>query len=133
MGILPTKRRFPINCCHKLTSLCKVIGSRSRILYGLCKVHKAITDVYPPFRCILSVIRTPSYRLAKFLLPKLPSIRSNEFTMKDSIAFAEEIIHQDDKFFMGNFDVNSLFANYRYFKIPLKETINICTNCYITI
>ena len=40
------------------------------------------------------------------------------FPVKDSFAFAKEIIHQDSKLFMG-----SLFTN-----IPLKETINICTN-----
>ena len=46
----------------------------------------------------------------------------NKFTVKDSFAFTEEIVHQDSKLFMGSFDVDSLFTN-----IPLKETINICT------
>ena len=43
--------------------------------------------------------------------------------VKDSFAFAEEIVHQDSKLFMGSLDVESLFTN-----IPLEETINICTN-----
>ena len=43
--------------------------------------------------------------------------------VKDSFAFAEEIVHQDSKLFMGSLDVDSLFTN-----IPLEETINICTN-----
>ena len=43
--------------------------------------------------------------------------------MKDSFAFAEEIVHQGSKLFMGSLDVDSLFTN-----IPLEETINICTN-----
>ena len=47
----------------------------------------------------------------------------NEFAVKDSFAFAEEIVHQDSKLFMGSLDVDSLFTN-----IPLEETINICTN-----
>ena len=47
----------------------------------------------------------------------------NEFTVKDSFAFAEEIVHQDSKLFMGTLDVDSLFTN-----IPLEETNNICTN-----
>ena len=47
----------------------------------------------------------------------------NEFTVKDSFAFAEKIVHQDGKLFMGSLDIDSLFTN-----IPLKETINICTN-----
>ena len=41
----------------------KAIGSRPGILYGLSKVHKAITDVCPPLRPILSAIRTLSYKL----------------------------------------------------------------------
>ena len=101
----------------------KAVGSRPGILYGLCKVHKAITDICPPFRPILSAIGTPSYKLAKFLVPKLSSITFNEFTVKDSFAFAEEIVHQDSKFFMGSLDADSLFTN-----VPLEETINICTN-----
>ena len=101
----------------------KAIGSRPGILYGLCKVHKAIIDVCPPFRPILSAIGTPSYKLAKFLVPKLSSIMFNEFTVKDSFAFAEDIVHQDGKLLMFSLDVDSIFTN-----VPLKETINICTN-----
>ena len=101
----------------------KAVGSRSEIVYGLCKVHKTITEVCPSFRPILFAIGTPSYKLAKFLVPKLSSVTFNEFTVKDSFAFAEEIVHQDSKLFMGSLDVNSLFAN-----IPLEETIIICTN-----
>ena len=43
--------------------------------------------------------------------------------MKDFFAFAEETAHQDDNDFMGSLDFDSLFTN-----LPLKETINICTN-----
>ena len=53
----------------------------------------------------------------------LSSIMFNKFTVKDSFAFAEEIEHQDHKLFMSSLDFDSLFTN-----IPLKETINICTN-----
>ena len=88
-----------------------------------CKVHKAIADICPPFRPMLSVIGTPSYKLAKFLVPKLSSITFNEFTVKDSFAFGEEIVHKDSKRFMGSLDVDSLLSN-----IPLEENINICTN-----
>ena len=45
----------------------KAVRNRPGILYGLCKVHKAITDIYPPFGPILSAIGTPSYKLSKFL------------------------------------------------------------------
>ena len=68
-------------------------------------------------------IGTPSYNLAKFLGPKLSSITFNEYTVKDSFAFAKETAHQESKFFMGGLNVDRLFTN-----IPLKETIDICTN-----
>ena len=74
-------------------------------------------------RLILFVIGTPSYKLATFLVPKLSSITFNEFTVKVSFSFAEEIVHLDSKLFMGSLDVDSLFTN-----TPLVETINICTS-----
>ena len=36
----------------------KAVGSRPGVLYGLCKVDKAIVDVRPPFRPRLSAIGT---------------------------------------------------------------------------
>ena len=54
---------------------------------------------------------------------KLSSITFNKLTVKDSFAFAEEIVHHDCKLFIGSLDVDSLFTN-----IPLKETNNICIN-----
>ena len=92
-------------------------------MYGLCKVHKDIIDNCPPFRPILSAINTPTYKLAKFLVPILKSLTSNEYTVKDLFAFAEETVKQDSQFFMGNLDVDFLFTN-----IPLEETIDICLN-----
>ena len=61
--------------------------------------------------------------LQKFLVPKLSSITFNEFTVKDSFAFGEEVVHQNSKLFMGSLDADSLFTN-----IPLEKTINISTN-----
>ena len=51
---------------------------------------------------------------------------TNEFTVKDSFRFAEEIVDQQHDLFMGNLDVDSLFTN-----IPLEETIDICTNALL--
>ena len=56
-------------------------------------------------------------------MPKLSSITFNELTVKDSFAFAEEILHHDGKLFIGSLDFDSLFTN-----ITLKKTINICIN-----
>ena len=50
----------------------KPVGTRPGIMYGLCKFHKDI-DNCPPFRPILSAINTPTYKLAKFLVPILKS------------------------------------------------------------
>ena len=85
-------------------------------------MHKVIT-VCSPFISILSAIGTSSYKLAKCLVPKLSLITFNEFTVKYFFAFAEEIVHQDSKLFMGSLDVNSLSTN-----IPLEENINLSTN-----
>ena len=43
--------------------------------------------------------------------------------VKDSFAFAKEIVEKDSEFFIVSVDVNSLFTN-----IPLEETIDICAN-----
>ena len=101
----------------------KRVGTRTGIMYGICKVYKDIIDNCPPFWPNLSAINTPTYKLAKFLVPILKSLTSNEYTIKDSFAFAAEIVEQDSEFFMGNLDVDSLFTN-----IPVEETIDICTN-----
>ena len=61
--------------------------------------------------------------MTKFLVPILKSLTSKEYTVKDSFAFAEEIVEQDSEFFMGSLDVDFLFTN-----ISLEETIDICTN-----
>ena len=70
----------------------KPVGSRSGVLYGLCKVHKVNVDVCPAFRPILSAIRTPTYKIAKFLVPILSCLPINEFIVKDSFSFVKEII-----------------------------------------
>ena len=101
----------------------KSASSRPGVLYGLCKVHKNIVDRYPLFRPILSAIGMPSYKIAKFLVLRMNSITSSEFTVKDTFCFAKEIVEQDSSPVMGSLDVDSLFTN-----ILLDETINICTN-----
>ena len=64
-----------------------------------------------------------SYNLAKFLVLILNPLTKNEYTVKDSFQFAEEICEQDPTLSMGSLDVDSFFTN-----IPLDETIDICIN-----
>ena len=96
-------------------------GSRFGILYGLCKVHKQLVDNCPPFRPIMSAIKTPTYNLAKFLVPLLEPITTNMYTVKNSFEFSKEIVDQDAGLFMASLDVESLFTN-----ILLEETISVC-------
>ena len=97
------------------------IGSQPGRLYGLCKVHKESVDGHKPFRPILSAINTPSYQLAKFLIPMLEPITKNDFVTTDSFSFSNDIKSQNVNSFMVSYDVDSLFTN-----IPLNETIDIC-------
>ena len=101
----------------------KPTGSRPGVMYGLCKVHKDTTNsqVVPPFRPILSAIRTCTYNLAKFLVLVLTECTVNQYTIKDSFTFAQEVTEQNVDHYMVSFDVESLFTN-----IPLDETIEIC-------
>ena len=99
------------------------VGTRLGILYGLCKVHKASVNGSPPFRPILNAINTPTYKLAKYLVPLLSSLTTNEYTVSDSFTFAEEISKQNAQYFMASLDINSLFTN-----IPLDETVKICVD-----
>ena len=96
-------------------------GSSFGVLYGLCKTHKKVLEKCPPFRPILSTIKTPSYNLAKFLVPLLEPITKNNFTAKNSFEFSKEICEQNCEYFMASLHVESLFTN-----IPLEETIKIC-------
>ena len=75
----------------------------------------------PPLRPILFSIGTATYKLVKYLVPKLASITANEFSVEDLFCFAEEIVNQNSNFIMASLDVDSLFSN-----ILLEETINIC-------
>ena len=76
-----------------------------------------------PFRPILSALQTPTYDLAKILVPILSPLTKNEYTVKDSFQFAEQICEQGRTLSMGSFDVDSFFT-----KIFLDETIDSCVN-----
>ena len=47
----------------------------------------------------------------------------NEYTVRGSFSFCDEIQEQDNNLYVTSFDIESLFTN-----IPLDETIIICVN-----
>ena len=97
----------------------KPVGTRPDTMYGNCKVHKQQVDGCPPPPPIL----TPAYNPANFLVPILNPLTKNEYTVKESFQFVEEICEQNPILSMGSLDVDSLFTN-----IPLDESIDICVN-----
>ena len=56
-------------------------------------------------------------------MPILSPLAINEYTVKDSFAFAKEIAKTDYNYVMASLDVESLFTN-----IFLEETIENCVN-----
>ena len=99
------------------------IGSKPGTLYGSGKVYKPLKNGLPPFRPILSAIGTPTYKLADFLVPVLSDITQNEFTVKDSFTFVDEVLIQDSDLCMASSDVDVLSTN-----IPLDKTIDTFSN-----
>ena len=89
LSIDPNKKlKFVLNCEQKVIDILKEIknknqinedlynklspvGSQPGVLYGLAKVQKKVIDGYPAFRPILSAIGTPTYKIAKLLIPTL--------------------------------------------------------------
>ena len=116
------KKFFKIGCLDKdKYDLISPTGSKPGIVYGLAKVHKPVVGNCPSFRPILSAIGTSTYNLAKFLVPILKPLTINEFTVKDSFSFANEVTTFDKKCIMASLDIESLFTI-----IPLDETIDNC-------
>ena len=50
----------------------------------------------------------------------------NEFTVKDSFAFVDEILTQNRDFYMASLDGDALFTN-----IPLDKTIDTCVKDFL--
>ena len=66
-------------------------------------------------------IKTPTYNLAKYLVPLQEPITINMYIVKKSFEFAKEIAEQDPELFMASLVVEPLFSN-----IPLNDTISVC-------
>ena len=96
-------------------------GSSVGTMYGLPKVHKTST----PLRPILAAYNSPSFYIAKFLVPLLEPLTTNSYTIKNSYTFTSDLsaFHPLTAPYMASFDIVSLFTN-----IPLKETLKIITD-----
>ena len=88
-------------------------GSGPGILYGLPKVHKPNFCTNFQFRPIFAAYNTPSFNLAKFLVPILNPLTNNEYTVNNTHSFVNDVgrIGGASRYFMASFDVENLFTN----------------------
>ena len=93
-------------------------GSRLAHLYGLPKTHKKNLSVRP----ILSSTATYNYPLAKWLDDKLKTLSINNYTISDTLMFAEQLkeLSFDEDDILVSYDVTSLFTN-----VPLDYTLDL--------
>ena len=93
-------------------------GSKPGYLYGLPKVHKPNS----PLRPIISATGTFNHNTAKFLVPIISPLTSNEFVVSNSADFVQEItsLSFDFPVTLASFDIESLFTN-----VPLSETTKL--------
>ena len=89
----------------------RAVGSKAGTLHGSANVHKPIINGLLLFRPILSAIGTPICKLANFLVPDLPDIAQNEFAVKYSCTFVDDILTQKSDLYMAILDVDALFNN----------------------
>ena len=91
-------------------------GSSFGVLYGLSKAHKLSN----PLRPILSTYNSVMFPIAKSLVSLLKSLTCNEFSLKNSYEFTDEIRSQNLNNYLVSYDITSLFTI-----VPLAETIDI--------
>ena len=75
------------------------------------------------FRPISSAMNTPTYLLDKYLNPILSPLTSNEYYVKSSFDFAEDVVNYDHDIYMASLAVDSLFAS-----ILSEKTIKSCVS-----
>ena len=65
----------------------------------------------------------PTYLLDKYLNPILSPLTSNEYHVKSSFDFDEDVVNYDHNIYMASLTVESLFAN-----ILSEKTIKSCVS-----
>ena len=78
----------------------KPVWTRPGIINGICKVHKTSSIIDHHFDLFCQQLIFLPIKLAKILVPILKYLTSNEYTVKDSITFAEESAKQDSVNFL---------------------------------
>ena len=66
-------------------------GSCPGVLYGLAKIHKSDFASKFQFRPIFAAYSTPSFKLAKFLVPVLNCLTTNQYTVDNSYTFVDHL------------------------------------------
>ena len=82
-----------------------------------------IVNNRPSFWLPLSAANTRTYNSANLQVPILKFLNGKEYTIKNTVAFAEKNIEQISKLFMGNLDFGSLVINTHF-----ERSIIISTN-----
>ena len=82
-------------------------------------MHKNLKNRLPPFRHILSVIGTHSYKLAIYLVPIWSNITQNDFTVQDFFDFVHEISTQDSDLYMASLGVDAFRTNIQLDQIDI--------------
>ena len=102
-----------------------VSGSTPGILYGLPKIHKLLV----PLRPIFAACGTPTYKLAKYLVPFLLPLTKNQFTVKNSYEFVNDLqsVKINSNAVFASFDIESLFTN-----MTVRKTLDICIRSLFT-
>ena len=100
-------------------------GFTTAKIYGTPKMHKLTdSDSFPMLQPIASSAGTYNYNFAKYLCNLLSPHLPEQYCMKDTFTFVEELkqVSLVNKFLVY-FDVASLFTN-----IPLSQTIKLAVD-----
>ena len=92
-------------------------GCGPGVLYGLPMVHEAKFHVNFPMRPILAAYSTPSYRLARYLVPLLTPFSLSKYCIAKSSSYSKQISELNlisGNSFMAFLDVESLYTNVSY-------------------
>ena len=105
----------------------KLVGLKQDTLCVSLKVRKPLKNGLLLLKRILSAVGTPTYKLAKVVVPILPDIIQNDITVQNCFTFVDEIWTQNSDLNVAGLDIDALFAN-----IPSGKAIVICvTNLFI--